>query len=323
VCVAVNNFNGWSSDGEKGAFLGALKCPEGNYMHVVTADGRVLHAGHLNGVSGDVFGTLGKALARWRALPASVRQPGAVEVPAPKSPPRQELIQPPKGGLILRVYQRNMKRDAGGEVALITREDVKDRKLFPDEAWRWGDGVMIEPMGDVMWLTEVEWRALVPARPRKWDRLDVPAAIKMRLFRYHLINGTYGLPEAWWPGEVLRGELTLQVEEVSPVVRLRLRGSALMAADGDLAKARRGYDTRLTGLLEYDPRKRAFSRFDVVSVGDWWGGETHYGRFVRPGRVPLGIAFELAQGDRVGDLVPPKGQRYSDIVNHYFVAEKK
>jgi hypothetical protein len=145
----------------------------------------------------------------------------------------------------------------------------------------------------------------------------------MRLFRYHLINGTFGLPEKWWPGEYLRGELTLTVEEVSPVLRLRIRGSALLASDKDLAKAQRGYDTWLSGALEYDPARKAFTRFDLVSVGDWCGGDREGNRFVRPGKVPLGIAFELARGDRASDLVPPKGQPFKDVITGYFAAERE
>ena len=323
VCVTVNTHNGGDSDGEKGRFIDSLKVPEGNYMHVATADGRVLFRGHLSGVNQDVCGTLTDALKKWQALPEAVRKPGAVKVPAPQYPPRKALIQPPAGGLVLRVYMRDLKRDDKGELARITSKDVKNRKLFPDDAWEWAGALMTQPMPDVMWLTEAEWKTLVPANPKKGDRFDVPAPIKMRLIRYHLINGTFGLAGKWWPAEVLRGELTLTVENVSPVLRLRLRGSALMASDKNLAKARRGYDTRLSGVLEYDPGKKVFTRFDLVAVGDWWGGDNEGNRFARPGRVPLGIAFELAQGDRVSDLVPPKGQPFADLANHYFVAERE
>jgi hypothetical protein len=145
----------------------------------------------------------------------------------------------------------------------------------------------------------------------------------MRLFRFHLINGTMGMPLwRWGLAEVMRGDLTLTVEEVSPILRLRLRGAALMATDKDLKKAVRGYDTQLTGVLEYDPVKKAFTRFDMVSAGDWWGGDWEGNRFARPGRNPLGIAFELAQGDRTSDLVPPNGVNFKERANQYFAADK-
>ena len=312
--------NGVNSDGEKGGFIKPLD-GGGNNCQVVTADGRVLFSGFLNGVNQDVNQALRDALKQWKKLPESSRKPGAIKVPAPNYPPREGTVQPPEGAMVLRVYQRDLKRDGKGEIARITKPDLKKRKLFPDAEWEWADAILTEPMPDVMWITKEEWKSLVPAKPMKGDQFDVPAPIKMRLFRYHLINGTFGLPSMWEPGQFIRGELTLTVEEVSP--NLRLRGSALMATDKDLAKAERGYDTRLTGLLEYDPGQKAFTRIDFVAVGDSWGGDNEGGRFARPGKVPLGIAFELAKGDRASDFIPPKGQPYKDIATAYWVAEQE
>ena len=316
--------NGVNSDGEKGGFIRPLD-GGGNNCQVVTSDGRVLFSGFLSGVVQDenVPTTLMDALKKWKAFPESSRKPGAIKIPAPNYPPREGTVQPPEGAMVLRVYQRNLKRDGKGEIARITKGDVKNRKLFPDDVWEWAAAILTEPMPDVMWVTKEEWKALIPANPKKGDQFDVPAPIKMRLFRYHLINGTYGLPDMWAPGQFIRGELTLTVEEVSPTLRLRLRGAALMATGKDLAKAERGYDTRLTGLLEYDPGHKAFTRIDFVSVGDWWGGDNEGGRMARPGKVPLGIAFELAKGDRASDFIPPKGQPYKDIATAYWVAEQE
>jgi hypothetical protein len=318
VCVAVNNHNP-ATDGQKGAFLDSLKCPAGNWMHVATADGKVLFAGFGSDVEGDLKG----ALAKWRGLPEAERKPGAIKVPEPTDK-TQAVIQPPAGGLVLRVYQRALKRAKDGELAVITKEDTKSRTLFPDESWSYCDAIYTQPMPDVMWLTEAEWKALVPDKPGMGDRFDVPAPIRMRLFKNHLINGTTSLPLWRWKIEdVKRGELTLTVEEVSPVLRLRLRGAAFMADNKDVAKAERGYDTKLTGILEYDPAKKAFTRLDFVSVGDWWGGEWERNRFARPGRTPFGVAFELATGDRASDFVPPNGIGFKGRASSYFAADKE
>jgi hypothetical protein len=322
VCVAVNLHNGLDSDGERGRFLRTLNVM-GNWFQVVTPDAGVVYSGFLNGVNQDTAAIVTGALKDWRALPELKRKPGAIKVPAPDYPPREGTVQAPEGAMVLRVYQRNLKRDAKGEIARITKADVKNRKLFPNVEWEWGEAIFTEPMPDVMWVTKEEWKSLVPAKPKKGDQFDVPAPIKMRLFRYHLINGTIGLPTMWGPGQFIRGEATLTVEDVSPTLRLRLRGSALMATDKDPAKAEHGYDTKVTGLLEYDPAKSAFTRFDFVSVGDWWGGDFEGNRLARPGKVPLGIAFELAKGDRASDFMPPKGQPYKDIATAYWVAEQE
>jgi hypothetical protein len=323
VAVAVNGHNGGASDGENGQFLRSVGVRGGNTFHVVTADGHALFGGPLSGINTDVRGALTGALRKWAALPEEMRKPDGVRVPAPKYPPRKALVQPPPGGLVLRSFTRNLKRGPGGELALITKADVKDRKLYPAVPWEWADAIFTQPMPDVVWLTAAEWRSLLPARPHKGDRFDVPAAVKMRLFRFYLTNGSFGLPTQWSMDEFVRGELTLTVEEVAPVLRLRLRGSALMAKDKGPANARRGYDARLSGVLEYDAGKGAFRRFDFVAVGDWWGGDSEGGRFARPGRVPLGIAFELARGDRASDLIPPKGRPFKDLRAVYFAAERQ
>jgi hypothetical protein len=103
-----------------------------------------------------------------------------------------------------------------------------------------------------------------------------------------------------------------------------LQGAALLTTDADPAKAQRGFDARLSGWLTYDPRQKAFTRFDLVAVGDYWGGDYEGGRFNRPGRTPLGISFKLVRGDNAIDRVPPlvhmdREQTY----RAYFAAEKK
>jgi len=82
----------------------------------------------------------------------------------------------------------------------------------------------------------------------------------------------------------------------------------LLATDALPAKAKRGYEVRLLGYLDYNPQKKAIRRFDIVALGDHWG-EGIYTRGARPGRTPLGIAFELARGDTPADQVPPQGAR--------------
>ena len=77
-------------------------------------------------------------------------------------------------------------------------------------------------------------------------------------------------------------------------------------------------------MLEYDPAKKAFTRFDMVALGDYWGGDYEGGRFKRPGRTPLGIAFELVERRQRRRRVPPlvhmdRKQEY----DRYFAADKR
>jgi hypothetical protein len=119
-----------------------------------------------------------------------------------------------------------------------------------------------------------------------------------------------------WRREDIRSKaLTLTVEDVTPAsVRLRLDGSALLATKADLEKAERGFDVRLLGYIGYDRAKKAIDRFDVIAVGDHWGEGT-FTRRSRPGKMPLGVAFELSDGKSGADRVPPQAARE---VNGYF-----
>ena len=130
----------------------------------------------------------------------------------------------------------------------------------------------------MVWLTEAEWKSLVPANPRKGDRSPVPAAVREHLFRRHLHPfSAIGDCGGWGPKDLRAGELSLVVEEVSAArVRLRLDGFARLGKpfDPDLAakeaKVERGeaygvgYEARLYGHLEYDQKAQAFTRFDLV-----------------------------------------------------------
>ena len=66
----------------------------------------------------------------------------------------------------------------------------------------------------------------------------------------------------------------------------------------------RGYDCRLRGELTYDRQRGAFQRFDLVAIGDRWGGTEHNNRQEDLPASPMGIVFQLA-GDAPADRTPP------------------
>jgi hypothetical protein len=81
-----------------------------------------------------------------------------------------------------------------------------------------------------------------------------------------------------------------------------------LATDADAAKAKRGFQARLLGYIRYDALRKTVDRFDLVVIGDHWGGATYTGA-PRPGRTPLGIAFQLASKDAPSSAVAPQGAR--------------
>jgi hypothetical protein len=324
VAVAVNQLNGVDQKSANGKFIFSLGQRQANYFQVATPGGQLVAGMALSGTTGDARKEVFAALKKWQQMPESLRKPASITDKEAAEPALNSSAEVSARGLVIRVYQRNMKRDAKGEYALITRNDLKDKKVYQDPAWFWGNAIYTEPMPDIMWLTETEWKSLIPANANKGATFNVPAPVQKRLFRYHLVDGTFGLPGSWKLSDIQREKLTLTVEETKPAIRMRLHGYALLATDPDLSKAKHGYDAAIHGVLTYNPAKKTFTRFDVVAVGDCWGGDWEGGRFSRGGRAPLGIALELATGERAGDHVPPKGANFDkDLKERYFLAQKK
>jgi hypothetical protein len=321
VPVTVNQLNGVNSDGENGRFIDGLGKREANYFQIATPTGKLVDGLHLNGVNVDNKAVVEASWKKWRQMPEADRKPPHLYVD--KTPSSNGPPQPPPGGLVVRVYTRNMKGDPQKGFARISKQDLRDKATYADPSWSWANGIYTEPMPDVMWLTEADWKSLIPPSPKKGNRFSLPEPLQKRILRYHLIDGTYGLPFAWKLQDVRTAELTLTVEETSPKLRMVLQGSSLLSTAADLTKASHGFEAQLRGVLEFDPVKQTFSRFDMVAIGDCWGGDWEGGRFARPGRAPLGVAFELATGKTASDRIPPKGQGFNKtFADHYFAAER-
>lgn len=309
-------------DGADGKFAKPLNLAANSECLLVTADGRVLARGGGAGSAGVI---LKNGLKKWQELPEAERKPGAVQIAPPRERPKIAPLPPPPGGLVLAVYTRNLKRDDKGELAHITPEDIKDKTRYP--SW---DIAYTEPTRDNLWLSEAEWKSLLPAEPRKGDKFPVPAGVRDRIFFYHLWDLTQGGLEHPWERRHLRaGELTLTVEETTPQVRLRLEGSVRFAG-GDPkadAKTQRGFEARFHGYLDYDPQKKTIARFSFHALGECWCAGSGDSRFVRPGRAPLTMGFELASGDKPIDRMAPaafgvSGGVSADYGGRYFAADK-
>ena len=92
----------------------------------------------------------------------------------------------------------------------------------------------------------------------------------------------------WRPEEIRSRELTLTVSTVSSTeVRLRLSGQAALKKDkGSFTYT---YEPAFSGILVFDRKKEAFTRFDVMALVDWTWGYKRDG----PQVDLLGVALEL------------------------------
>lgn len=275
----------------------------------VTADGKVLGRSPKD------------ALKKWQALPEAERARGAIkvgelgEIDALRTTPT-----PPAGGLIIKVYYRAFMRDGPGKLRYVAARDLwhdTEGKKTEEKLETTYPGSITTPQAqpDHMWLTEAEWKSLIPAEPRQGDKFPMPAKIKDRFIRWHLNPlSVYGETNALGPKQVRAGEMTLTVETATAaVVRLRLEGSAKVGTEppADVAAGKCacidqwGYEPRVLGFIEYDRAKKAITRFDAVAMGDQFGRLGIADSATRIGLQPLGISFELVSGDRPADRIAP------------------
>jgi hypothetical protein len=263
-----------------GPFSGAF------YRGGVSADGKVLGQ--------DVR----EAWKRWNALPATERRPGAVQVGerGPVDAEHAEPVPPPRS-LALQLYYRSLAYGPEGQLRLAQPKDFPNARRF----------YIYEAQPGKWWLTETEWKALIPERPEPGKRFPAPDGVRDQLVR-RFLNPTlaFGAVGAWRKEDVRAAELRLIVEEASPEhLQLRVEGHALLGKtfDPDLKVELKdgqpvgvGYEPRLWGHLKYNRKSGHFTRFEVVALGEYYG-KLHGSFFdvYRPGRQPVGIVFQLAE----------------------------
>lgn len=282
---------------------------------------------------------LRKAWKEWQNLPASKRAPSAFQVEERGVIDlTKTLPKPPPGGLILKLYYRSLARGTGGNLRYVQIKDfvhnhsmAKNPKNIHEIAYidlAIGNKAFHEANPDFLWLTEKEWKSLLPADPKKGDRMRVSPAVTERLFRFHLVpTMAFGEAIGWAKEEIRAGQLALVVEDVAAnKVRLRLEGFAMLGpdfetADNAVKKKQRswGFEPRLLGYLEYHPAKKIISRFDIVALGDTYGMLQEGLRFFyRPGRHPLGVAFELVSAEAPANCVPGRAVMGEQREQQYF-----
>lgn len=252
----------------------------------------------------------GTALKRWRDLPVRERKPGAVQV-GNSGASDANIPTPPPNALILQVFESRLASNLKGEL----------RRRLKHETFSWGE---YEPGRDQIWLSEADWKALVPESREKGSRRVLPTGIANRLIArmtdWSEANGAH-----WEAKHVRSNRWTLVLEDLtSSALLLRLEGSVRLAHDSprdavhyhaslrplhhEDPKAFARFDGQVLGYLNYDLDRKVFTRFDVVALGEYVGPLLNPYRnedrqnfyLIKP--CPLGIAFEIA---RPGLIVPP------------------
>ncbi len=278
------------------ANLGSTALTSNFCMDVVTVQGK--HLGRIPfNTPGVALNSLQEAMRKFAALTEEQKR-SLEEKPSATQGEETALPQPPAQCLILRMSLRQLGRHADGTLRYTEPADytgmtpARNRELCR------------QPFDDLMWVTREEWKALVPEAPTVGSKVAVPDSLKLRLFRYHL-NPRVGFTEGpcFAKATTQDGPLSMTVAKLEGgEIHLRLEGSAKLRIGEGLS-----YEPVILGKLVYSSRKGAFTRFDLVALGDVTGHIQHGGGGFRPGAQPLGIAFELVEHPKPTDLLPPGG----------------
>ena len=257
-------------------------------IYTLTADGDLLEFKNAGQDAQATQEQLERALKKWKALPPARTKPGAVTVAEHGKLDARYSRMPPPNGLIVKVFGRIL--------------DIKD------DAYCRGTctgSVGMKASRDFLWLTENDVKALAPPKSEIGFQYAVAPSVARRIARFHLVDNTQGEPTFWKQSEVRKLELTLTVTATTAdTITVRFDGATLLTNDKD-----RGYDAKLGGSLRYSLKTKTFDRFDVAVVGDHWGDDSVTSSGSRPGKMPFGIAFCLADPKLPSDRVPPQAAR--------------
>jgi hypothetical protein len=283
----------------------------GTMLWTVTSAGETVHAGKAVRTKDGLAGQLRQVAEMYAKLPESARKPAkAIE------DENRPMPLPPKGGLVLTVY---------------------DVPLLPAEGgFRSGGGSrgVPGPQRQSLWLTEAEWKSLVPENPRAGDTTEVPAKLVKRICLFGMRAATAWHVEHFWdPDSVRRGEIKLTtLEATASAVRMRVHGSVHLLKKSGIrtrsdskvptpADLEDRYDARLEGLLVYDRRQKKVAKWEMVALGDhtgaYWpnvGGKESRNFTTDP--VAIGFSFELDQSDY--ELPAERRRQAPYLVAHTF-----
>lgn len=269
-------YSGRRSDVEGKFIRERLKRPSWNGWIAATPNGTILNEEPYLEI------VIHKGLAAWNALPEADRRPGlALEDLGPVNPVLD--LAPPAGGVVLKVFIRSLARDDQGRLHAPAKVDLNNPGAPPIDA---------QAQRDHLWITAEEAASLVAGPRSKGQKSPAPAFLADRICRFYLKDSATCIPgtSASKYGGFSGAMTSIVTESTESLLRLRLEGSA----QGN------GPEFQLRGAIDYDVRKKTFTRFDLTAFSEKGHTEKSSGQ-----TTPLGIAFELGSAERALDRVPP------------------
>jgi hypothetical protein len=210
----------------------------------------------------------------------------------------------PEGGLVLKVYTRDLPRD-------------------PPQEEPWADAWN----QDFAWFTKKEARPFLPGKIAPGRSRKVPRPLVERLARFHFLDNVRGQTPPFPARAIEEATLTGRVTAVDgDVVSLRLEGRTKAVEKGDWSiqgfqdmnqpsGQERGLDMKILGSARFDRKRGRFVGFEVVAVGTRWGGTQYNCRGNDLAPAPFGAVLSLAGESRAERVAPAhfRGRRGVDV----------
>ncbi len=260
----------WKLSAQSGSAL------PGQGIYVSTPSGKLLAFRQVDHDPESIAELLGNALAQWNRLDRKDRLLAGAPARLPVADWRPES-RPPQGGLVLRLFVRDLPRDKGQPAEKFAR--------------MWNQ--------DCVWFTGDEARSMVPASKSPTESHRVPEKLVRRLAKLHFLDLVRGIISPFDDREVTRAEMTVTVSGVEgDRVSLRLEGATRADRPGKRKPERDrdfpcGYEGKITGRATYDARQGKFASFEMLSIGKRWGGTLHNTRTEDNDLAPNPIGFAL------------------------------
>jgi len=261
-----------------------LPTTQGTY--IVTPSGILIDNGH-NHTPNELIKFLANGLKKYKALSKKERLGSPVGDNS-----KTARSKYPKDGLVLKVTLREI--------------------YSPRPTGRRARGI-VECNQDFAWFGKDEAAQFLSATLKRGETHDIPAALMMRLAKYHFLDTVRTFCDPYPDRCVKTAKLTSTVLSVSKnLVSIRLNGAVHSAQDdtprwGIVREARiprrpeRSFDATLLGYATYDKNQQKFTKFDLVVLGTHTGGGTQF----LAGPVTMGIVLSLA-GESPIDHVEPR-----------------
>jgi hypothetical protein len=244
----------------------------------------------------EVADMLKSAIKKWDALPESKRVAAKAYDPAGATP-RTERVYPEDG--------------------LVLMESMRD---LPREKPPAGDWLAGSWNKDYAWFRKAEARQFLPERLEAGATRDVPKKLVNRLAAHHFVDYVQCIGYPYDQSKIQHASLTVTVTKVDgDRVTLRLEGTWKTSQERtkDAEKRTntdqwRGVEVTILGRATYDRKAEKFTAFDLVAIGQRWGGL----RWKDEGS-PIGFEFRLSPG-RAMDRTPPYGLGWDGLDKPYW-----